>query len=480
MFSFQTARQLLVLGAILSFFFLIHGTILCLNPLQREGMLSPQASVHLTFLLFGFTLPILAGWISHRKWIAIPVGGGALFMSILVVTATRNGLFLSFGILYLAFYGLLSWFDKESQTQVLLNEVEIEKSENERNQLEVRLNKVKEELESSLAKYDTYSGLREVAEKFASTLSLNEIAEHVVKETRSFVPKGEAYLLYLAESDGASLSLIASYTAREEEKIKAKKGDFFDLWVLKNRKPLFIRDITKDIFFDAKQIADSGNFRSVMITPLVSEGRVVGVFRIHSTTPEHFVMDDLRLLDFIGDLACSAISNAILYQKTEELAIRDSLTGLYVQHYFKERFKEEHRRALLTNTKLSVLMCDLDRFKGYNDTFGHAAGDMILMRIADILREQIRDEGIVARYGGEEFTVLLPRISKEEARQIAERIRQGVEAARIEVRREPTHITLSIGVSTMPDDTLEREELIRKADQFLYDAKRGGRNRICA
>ncbi len=478
MFSSQTLRQLIVFVALVSFLVLLQASIHFLG-LLRSGSPALASEIRLAYLLFVLTFPILAGWISFRKWAAIPFALGASFINSLVWIVTHEGIFFLFYFLYLGFYLMLDWFENQNQSQILMDQVDLEKNEGEKNQLEIQLKKIEKEVEASLGKFATYYGLRKVAERFASTLELDKVAELAVREVVDFIPKGDAYLLYLAEPEGTGVSLISSRTVREEEKVKAKRGDLFDLWVLKNRKSLLVSDTKKDIFFDAKDISDFGSVRNIMAAPLLSEGRVIGIFRMNALKPEVFDIDDLRLLGFISDLASSAISNAMLYRKTEELAIHDSLTGLYVQRYFKERLKEEHRRALMSNTQLSVLMCDLDHFKTYNDKFGHGAGDMILVRVAEILRAEVRDEGVAARYGGEEFAVLLPSISKVEARKLAERILKRMENEKVEVRREPTGITISIGVSNMPADTLEREELLRRADQNLYEAKRGGRNKVC-
>ncbi len=476
----RAVKPVIFLIAVVGCFFFGQASLLSLRNLRITPS-SLDDTIRLSLILFSFAFSIFAGWVAFKKWFAIPFGLIAIFVNTLALIVTRREIFFLFYFFYFGLYFLLDWFDKKNQDQILMNEVEIEKSEVEKNQMELELKKLKEEVDASLSKYTTYYGLREVAEQFATTLSLDKLAELVVKEARDFIPKGGTYLLYVAEVEEISLSLIASFTTKEEEKIKEKKGDFFDLWVLKNRKHIFISDIQKDIFFDFKQVSDAAkNVRSVIIVPLVSEGRVLGTFRVSSAEPNAFTIDDLRILDFISVLASSAIANAIFYQKTEELAIRDSLTGLYVQRYFKERLKEEHRRALITNASLSLLMCDLDRFKSYNDFFGHGAGDMILLRVSQILLNEVKEDGIVARYGGEEFAILLPRFSKKEAIELAEKIRERIEKEKIEVRREPTHTTISIGISTMPEDTLEREEFIRKADENLYTAKRNGRNRVFA
>ena len=259
---------------------------------------------------------------------------------------------------------------------------------------------------------------------------------------------------------------------------KRKEGDLFDFWVIRNRKRLLITDTQKDFRFDAGQMSLQGDMvRCLISAPLLHEGRVLGTLRLHSEKPETFTADDLRLLDAIATLASAALSNAMLFEKTQELAIRDSLTGLYVQRYFFDRFREEHKRALLRSYPLSLLMCDLDHFKAANDRWGHGAGDLMLFRFAEILREKVED-GIVARYGGEEFAVLLPDLSKEKAASLAEAIRKAMESFPFAIRREKVQMTVSIGVASIPADTLDEQELLRKADEALYQAKREGRNRV--
>jgi diguanylate cyclase (GGDEF)-like protein len=437
---------------------------------------SPEAS-YFAFLLFLFSFPILTGWHAFGKWGALAAGCGALFVDGVAYVATGQGALLLFAFYYASLYFLIEWFEKTNEGELVIDEVEREKNENEKNQLDLALKKAADDVDSSFTKYSNYFSLREAAEHLATTLDLDQVAKQVIKEMRSFVPKGDAYLLYLAALEAMSLSLIASSTAREEERIKAKRGDVFDRWVVKNQQPLLVSDTQKDVRFDIHDL-DRTQTRCVMIAPLVYEGRVVGICRIDSSQPNAFDTSDLRMFDAVSVLASSAIANALLYQKTEELAIRDSLTGLFVQRYFRERLKEEHGRALLYKTPLSLLMCDLDHFKTYNDTFGHGAGDLMLVRVAHVIQEEVGEDGIVARYGGEEFAVLLPHFSKDEARELAERIRVRLEKEEVEVRREPTRITISIGVSTLPDETLDREDLIRRADQSLYSAKKTGRNRV--
>ena len=159
-------------------------------------------------------------------------------------------------------------------------------------------------------------------------------------------------------------------------------------------------------------------------------------------------------------------------------AITDALTGLYNHRYLHERLSEELRRARELQQPLSVLFCDLDRFKDYNDSNGHSAGDAVLREVAHVIEQSVRINDIAGRYGGEEFVVLLLETDRETALAIAERVRERIRAAGYTAAGEP--LTMSIGVASYPDDADRREDLLDKADQAMYLAKRQGRDRVAA
>lgn len=159
-------------------------------------------------------------------------------------------------------------------------------------------------------------------------------------------------------------------------------------------------------------------------------------------------------------------------------AITDGLTGLYNHRYLHDRLSEEIERARSDGMPLTLLFCDLDHFKEYNDLLGHSTGDRALREVARIIEDCIRRVDLVARYGGEEFCVVLTETDTAEALEVAERIRAGVAAASFENGRGG--LTISIGVATFPDDADHKEELLDKADWSMYRAKRHGRDRVVA
>ena len=170
---------------------------------------------------------------------------------------------------------------------------------------------------------------------------------------------------------------------------------------------------------------------------------------------------------------------ATLYQKIQDLAIHDSLTAILTRRYFMERLEEEIERARKFNLRFSFLMVDVDFFKRCNDNYGHLVGDAVLKDIAGVIKDNARQVDIVGRYGGEEFSIILSEISKENAFNASLRFLKSVEDKRIKAYDEELNLTVSIGISSFPEDGKQMQELIDKADLALYQAKQSGRNRIC-
>jgi len=172
---------------------------------------------------------------------------------------------------------------------------------------------------------------------------------------------------------------------------------------------------------------------------------------------------------------------ALLRERLQEQAMRDKLTGLYNRHYVEEWFGLELRRAQRHGWSIAAIMLDIDHFKGFNDTFGHEAGDLVLRELAGALGRTTRGSDVASRYGGEEFLVLLPECPFDAALRRAERMRE--EVAKLELRygdKPLGPVTVSLGVAVFPDHTKESEELLRCADEALYAAKQAGRNRVVA
>ena len=219
--------------------------------------------------------------------------------------------------------------------------------------------------------------------------------------------------------------------------------------------------------------------RSAMIVPLASRGVISGVLTAESSQADRFSERDLQMLCAVAQSAALALDNAELHKRTEELTTFDELTQTYNYRYFVQKLDEEKRRAFRYNLPLSLVMVDIDFFKKLNDTCGHENGNRVLRQLSQILKGCIRDVDIFARYGGEEFAVILPQTPLMEASRIGERIRSQVEAHSFELLDGSTiRVTVSVGVSSFPENGQSPQQLVNVADQALYRAKGEGRNLV--
>jgi len=166
----------------------------------------------------------------------------------------------------------------------------------------------------------------------------------------------------------------------------------------------------------------------------------------------------------------------------KEMAMRDGLTALYNHRHFQEALAQEIARSNRSGRPCSIAFMDVDNFKAYNDTHGHPDGDKLLRRLSELLMSHLRCSDLAARYGGEEFVLLLPDTPKQAAIRIAEALRTKVEQERFPGReRQPLgRVTISVGVASYPDDGQDAKAVLACADQRLYHAKHGGRNKVIA
>jgi diguanylate cyclase (GGDEF)-like protein len=237
-----------------------------------------------------------------------------------------------------------------------------------------------------------------------------------------------------------------------------------------------------------RQACRKVGLRSMVVVPLRHNGQAVGVLKVMSSRVNAFNEENITTLQLMAGLLSATLSEAMaadaIRAANEELALAnadlerlattDGLTGLKNHRTFQGLLAAEYARARRYEKPLSVVLLDVDHFKMFNDTFGHPAGDAVLCRVGSLLQETARTTDVVARYGGEEFALLLPETPSEGAESIAERLRHAVAAAGWD-RRE---VTVSVGVSSLEDETPSPAGLVEAADQALYRSKRNGRNRV--
>jgi diguanylate cyclase (GGDEF)-like protein len=217
--------------------------------------------------------------------------------------------------------------------------------------------------------------------------------------------------------------------------------------------------------------------------PLLAGGELFGLVHVQALkdlNPE--AIESLRQLGVtVADHISLALANLSLRDRLRYQALHDTLTGLFNRRYLEETLERELRRVQRRAVPLGVIMLDLDHFKRFNDTYGHAGGDDLLRVLGKYLQTQVRQEDIACRYGGEEFVLILPEAPREAVLQRAEEIRQMV--PRLQVFQEGKLLestTVSLGVAMFPEHGATGQEVIQAADDAMYQAKAAGRNRVVA
>ena len=240
--------------------------------------------------------------------------------------------------------------------------------------------------------------------------------------------------------------------------------------------------VEKRNFRPQQMVMDSqATLKSHLTLPLAVEGEIIGCTSLNSDQPNAFDAQDLQFFSVIGYQMASTLKHFQRFSSVKSMAIYDTLTSLYNRRFFEERLGIETQKSFYGGTPLSLVMVDIDHFKKVNDTFGHLEGDKVLCKIASLLKDSVRKKDTVARYGGEEFVLILPGAGLEESAMIAERIRRLVENTPMQIiGQAQINLTVSLGISNFPiHRPNSKEELVKMADQALYEAKEEGRNRVC-
>lgn len=420
-----------------------------------------RIAVYLTFISFLFILiPIFFFFRFHLSW----------FDSIWIFY------FPNLLVIYLMLRGALN--------KRRLMTFEIEELNEKMGIAENQIQRQKKLITSTNSRIERYRSLEALIERMNRQFDLETIISDLLEFVFEFISqrKGNC-IFYMFDVHGQKLNL---HTVKREDPglvIKAKQGDLFDYWVLRQNSSLIVEDTKKDFRFDLENISPEylRPIRSLISAPLSSQLRTLGIIRLDSSVEAAYNQDDLRFLDTISGIAAVAIENALLFKETQQLAIMDGLTSCFTKSYFLERLKEEIIRGLRKSSTFSLLMVDIDHFKEYNDKFGHIAGDIVLRETSGIMKSFFdRHNGQVGRFGGEEFCIILPDTDKKEAVALAEELRKQIQDNTIILRQKKTLITISIGIATYPGDGSDAEELMRKSNVALYQAKEKGRNRVCS
>jgi diguanylate cyclase (GGDEF)-like protein len=380
-------------------------------------------------------------------------------------------------ILLVAVLLVAVWYRKTVTSEREEWTLRLENSEYGNRILTERLNELSAAERDIRAKETAIVGLYEVTKEMSAHLKFNEIFRVFsvfLKNNFSF----KRCELIVIEKDESGLSHIGKVYGiwKEDPMLGSERAVDYDKmlrYFSDYPERVYIGGAGALVNFENVGISDSST-RSFLGTPLFVSGKPVAMLTI-----ENLAEDELEKFGILAIQFSLEINKVSLYETVEKMAITDSLTGLYVRRYFSDRLEEELGRSARQGLKFSFIMIDIDDFKKANDTYGHLVGDVILKDVGRIIRESIREIDLACRYGGEEFAAVLPETSKEGAFVVAERIRKHAEDSVFKAYDERVKITLSIGVSTYPDDSANQPGLIEAADEALYNAKKSGKNVVC-
>jgi diguanylate cyclase (GGDEF)-like protein len=218
---------------------------------------------------------------------------------------------------------------------------------------------------------------------------------------------------------------------------------------------------------------------TALAVPVRSGGHRFGILAYYGRNgSKPFVEDDLALLSALVRQAETAIDASFLYEETRRLSLTDGMTGLWNRRQFDLRIEQELSRAVRFSEPFSVLFCDLDDLKPINDTYGHQAGDTVLIETARRLTDATREVDIVARFGGDEFTLLLPKTALAGALRLAAKIHAAVGWQPFQLDTYAVDVSVSVGVASYPEHGSSTKELLAAADGALYRAKAAGGDRV--
>ncbi|TQF09007.1 diguanylate cyclase [Myxococcus llanfairpwllgwyngyllgogerychwyrndrobwllllantysiliogogogochensis] len=336
---------------------------------------------------------------------------------------------------------------------------------------------LKDELEDRLREL---SLLFDVTRSLNATLELDELLEAVTRLVveRLQIPE---FSIMLVSPEGALEVKQAWPEGRSSEGLTFSVGEGACGRAAQTHKAVYLPDVAdhSSIFARRGLVTDAMLTGALLAVPMVHAGTLMGVVNFQRPLIASFSAGEIELLTAVADIAAAAVKNAQLHAETVKLTMTDPLTGVPNRRHLFQRMELELARAQRFGTSLALLMVDVDHFKRLNDLAGHRAGDETLRRVCDILRSRVRKVDTLARYGGEEFVILLPQATKQDAVDVAEKLRRAV--AETIVLNQPGlpggHVTVSVGVSHFPSDANTQEGLVDSADAALYCSKRTGRNR---
>jgi diguanylate cyclase (GGDEF)-like protein len=332
-----------------------------------------------------------------------------------------------------------------------------------------RLRPLQNGLRSRLSRADV---LADVIRAVNSTLDPERVADAIVASAADWLP-APAWIVLAVDNAG-----VRTFGVRGVGPALEPSAMAVGHWVLKHGAVCAAKEVAADSRFNG-----NGGPVAAVGFPLECRGKTIGALvgldRSPSAREPAFARATQAALLCVLETGAIALDNALRVQRAEALSVTDDLTQLYNSRYLSQVLRRETKRASRSGRPLSLLFVDLDGFKGINDTHGHLYGSRALIEAASVIRQSARETDVVSRFGGDEFALILPDTGSEGAVSVGERIRERIDEHRF-LRGDglDIHLTVSVGVATLPDVAASTEGLIQAADEAMYHVKDHGKNGI--
>src|SRR5262245_916821 len=318
---------------------------------------------------------------------------------------------------------------------------------------------------------------------FEAAMRLHESldASEIVARALEFLPRlvdAQSWAVFMKTEQSNRLELVRAINATA-----LPVGPFVEL---DDAELPIARAVNEQQIVIAPIAADAGSSDaayppSALCVPLLANGRLVGAVQATRKTSAGapFTPEEARVVELLCAALAASLANAIDYHDATRQTLIDDLTRLYNVRYLYQTLESEIRRARRYGSAVSVVFMDLDGFKTVNDAYGHRAGSATLTEVAQVITRSVRDSDFVARYGGDEFVLMLPETPAKRALQMAERVRQRIEAHRFKGGvGADIYLTASFGVASFPEHATQAEKLIELADAAMYEAKQRDKNNV--
>lgn len=320
-----------------------------------------------------------------------------------------------------------------------------------------------------------------IIEKIIVFEGLDDVFEHILR-TSVMLTKAEAATIRIFDINTGKLKIVRGFGVSSGflSQPPIRLGEGITGRVVLEGKPFSTDDVMKVPHCVHKELAKLEGIRAMMSVPLKTREGTIGCITVYRKKAESFAEHDLLLLSIFASEVVEAVEKTRLIEELKKQATFDLLTEVYNKNALIRDLDSKIKLALRHGYDASIIFVDIDNFKNFNDTHGHLLGDKLLCDFVRVLKLHCRKTDVIGRFGGEEFVIIAPHTDKNRALVLASKLREIICRQKFVGRDNNVNITISAGVSSIPEDGDDVTGILKKADDAMYRSKLEGKNRVTA